>query len=79
MQFTNFSDQEFSPEEIKQLEEFRTTIEAAISNGKLSHYKIEHLKSIAFANKKLLSAELHLYRTMVLDKVECGELEYEWS
>jgi hypothetical protein len=70
MKVIYFSAQEFSPEEIEQLEKLPRTIEAAISDGKLSHDKLENIKNTAFTNKKLFLAELQLYRTMVLDKIE---------
>ena len=78
MQFEHFSAEELSPEEIKQLEKFRRMIEAAVSNGRISHYELERLKKIIFANKKIIPAAIHLYSTLVLDKIEQGELEYEW-
>jgi hypothetical protein len=78
MQVEHFSNEELSPEEIKQLEELKKIIEAAVSDGKLSHHELEQIKTIAFAHKKLFSAELQLYSKLVLDKIERGELEYEW-
>lgn len=78
MEIEHFSIEELSPEEIKQLEELKRIIEVAISDGILSHSELEHIKSIAFTHKKLLSAEIQLYSKLVLDKIERGELEYEW-
>lgn len=78
MQVEHFPNEELSPEEIEQLEALKRIIEVAVSDGKLSHDGLEHIKTIAFANKKLLSAEIHLYSKLVLDKIERGELEYEW-
>jgi PBP1b-binding outer membrane lipoprotein LpoB len=77
MKVENFSNEELSPEEIKQLEELKRIIEAAVSDGKLSCYELEHIEHIALANKKLLSAELQLYSKLILDKIDRGELEYE--
>jgi uncharacterized membrane protein YebE (DUF533 family) len=78
MQIEHFSTEERSPEEIKQLEELKRIIEAAISDGRLSHNELEHIKSVAFAHKKLLAAELQLYSKLVLEKIDRGELDYEW-
>ena len=78
MKVEHFSTEELSPEEIKQLEELRRIIEAAVSDGRLSHDELEHIENIAFAHKKLFPEGLQLYRKLVLDKIERGELEYEW-
>jgi hypothetical protein len=78
MQVEHCSNEELSLEEIEQLDKLRRIIETAVSDGKLSHYQLEHIKSIAFANKKLLLEELQLYRKLILDKIDQRELEYEW-
>ena len=78
MEVEHFSTEEPSPEEIKQLAELKRVIEAAVSDGRLSHDELERIKTIAFANKKLFSEGLRLYSRLVLDKIERGELEYEW-
>ncbi|MGA7935327.1 MAG: hypothetical protein WCA35_17390 [Kovacikia sp.] len=78
MQVEHFSHVGLLPKEIERLENLGRIIEAAASDGKLSHNELEQIKTIAFANKKLLSAEIELYSKLVLDKIERGELEYEW-
>ncbi len=78
MQVEHFSTEELSPEEIKQLEELTRMIEVAVSDGILSHSELEHIESIAFAHKKILPEGLQVYRKLVLDKIDQGELEYEW-
>jgi prefoldin subunit 5 len=78
MEVEHFSTEELSPEEIQQLEELQRIIEAAVSDGRLSHDELEKIKTIAFAHKKLFPAGLQLYRKLVLDKIDRGELEYEW-
>lgn len=78
MQVEHFPHEELSPNEIEQLEILKRVIETAISDGKLSHNELEHIKHIAFTNQKLLAAELQLYSKLVLEKIDQGELEYEW-
>ncbi|MBD1867299.1 hypothetical protein H6F88_24530 [Oculatella sp. FACHB-28] len=77
MKVEHLSTEELSPEEIKQLEELRRTIEAAISDDWLSHDELEHIKTIAFAHKKIVPEALQLYSKLV-GKINRGELEYEW-
>jgi hypothetical protein len=78
MKVEHFSTEDLSPEEIKQLEELKRVIEAAISDGRLSHDELEHIKSIAFTHKKIIPEGLQLYSKLVLDKIDRGELEYGW-
>ncbi|MBF2028591.1 MAG: hypothetical protein IGS48_17810 [Oscillatoriales cyanobacterium C42_A2020_001] len=78
MEVEHFSTTELSPEEIAQLETLKQIIETAISDGKLSHAELEHIKRIAFAHKKIIPGGLQLYSKLVLDKINRGELEYEW-
>lgn len=78
MEVEHFSTEELSPEEIKQLEELKRIIEAAISDGRLTRSELEHIKNIAFANKKILPEGIKLYSKLVLDKIDRGELEYGW-
>ncbi|NJL40312.1 MAG: hypothetical protein HC899_28865 [Leptolyngbyaceae cyanobacterium SM1_4_3] len=77
MEVENFSTEELSPEDIKQLEELRRMIEAAISDDWLSHEELEQIKSIAFAHKKIVPEALQLYSKLV-GKINRGELDYEW-
>jgi hypothetical protein len=65
MEVEDFSTQELSPEDIKQLEEFRRIIQVAISDGRISLAEQERLETIMFANKKIIPAAIHLYSTLV--------------
>jgi hypothetical protein len=78
MEVEHFSTEELLPEDIKQLEKLKRIIEAAVSDGRLSHDELEHIKRIAFAHKKIISEGLKLYSKLILEKIEQGELEYEW-
>lgn len=78
MEVEHFSAEELSPEEVKQLEELRRTIEAAISDDWLSHDELEQIKSIAFTHEKIVPEALQLYSKLV-GKINRGELEYEWQ
>jgi pyruvate-formate lyase len=78
MEVEHLSTEELSPEEVKQLEELRRTIEAAISDDWLSHDELEQIKTIAFAHQKIVPEALQLYSKLV-GKINRGELEYEWE
>ena len=65
-------------EEKQQLERLKTVINNAVADGKISRKELDDIRAATFADKKVTVAELELYRKLVLDKIETGELEYEW-
>lgn len=67
-----------TPEELRDLERLRLTIERVVSDGKVSGAEIRAIQAVYTADGKITVEELCLYRTLVLEKIEAGELEYEW-
>ena len=65
-------------EEKQHLERLKTVINNAVADGKISRKELDDIRAATFADKKVTVAELELYRKLVLDKIETGELEYEW-
>ncbi len=80
MQVTRPNAQEPTPAEAKELEAFKSVIERAIADGKLTYDEIQTIQAAELGRKKVsadqLYRELELYRTLVLEKIEKGELEY---
>ncbi|NJR59576.1 MAG: hypothetical protein HC769_12415 [Cyanobacteria bacterium CRU_2_1] len=66
MEVEHFSTEELSPEEIKQLEELKRIIEAAVSDGILSHSELEHIKNVAFAHKRYFQQNYNCTRNLYL-------------
>ena len=67
-----------TPEESRDLEKLKAIIERATADGKISRQELDAIKAAQFADGKISIAELELYRTLILERVEKGELEYEW-
>lgn len=67
-----------TPEELHDLERLRLTIERVVADGKVSGTEIRIIQAVYMADGKITVDELCLYRTLVLEKIEAGELEYEW-
>ncbi|HEY9849089.1 MAG TPA: hypothetical protein V6D28_06505 [Leptolyngbyaceae cyanobacterium] len=67
-----------TPEELAQLERLQRAIENAVADGKISRQELDNIRAVTFADRKVTVAELELYRKLVLDKIEKGELEYDW-
>lgn len=64
--------------EKQHLDRLKTVINNAVADGKISRKELDDIRAATFADKKVTVAELELYRKLVLDKIETGELEYEW-
>ncbi len=73
---------ELTPEEQQELDKFKRMIEHAVADGKISKQDIQDLqrKELSGGNKnsELLSHELELYRTLITEKLQTGELEYDY-
>ena len=69
---------EATPDELRELEKLKTVIENAIADGKLSRQELENIRLTMSADHKVTVAELELYRKMVQEKIDKGELVYDW-
>ena len=72
---------EITPEESQELEYLRVTIERAIKDGVITRIEFESIKMIMFSNKKnnpdQILRQVTLYRHLVLEKLNNGELIFE--
>ena len=70
-----------TPEELQKLERLKDIIEKAIADGKISSDEYQRIKSEIYAHGKTSTdqfyREIELYRSLVQEKLEKGELEYE--
>lgn len=64
--------------EIQKLEKLKAIIQRATADGKVTRSELETIKAMEWADGKISVEELALYRTLILEKIEKGELEYEW-
>lgn len=67
-----------TPEEVRELEKLKAMLERAIADGVITHQEFQALVAEVFAHGKpsadLLYRALELYRKMVTEKVQRGEL-----
>jgi polyhydroxyalkanoate synthesis regulator phasin len=72
-----------TPEEVRELEKLKAMLDRAMADGVITHEEFRSLVDEVFAHGKpsadLLSRALELYRTMVTEKVQRGELIGEWE
>ena len=70
-----------TPEENQELEYLRVTIERAIKDGVITRIEFESIKMIMFSNKKnnpdQILRQVTLYRKLVVEKLNNGELIFE--
>jgi uncharacterized membrane protein YebE (DUF533 family) len=78
MKFSRTSTNAPSPAELQDLEKLKAIIESAIADGKISKQEMELIRAAMNADKKVSFEELELCRTLIWEKIQAGELEYDW-
>lgn len=78
MKFSRSSTDTPSPAELQDLEKLRVLIERAIADGKVSKHEMDSIKVAMNADGKVTFEELELCRTLIWEKIQQGELEYDW-
>lgn len=78
MKNSQSNNQHSSPEELENLAKLKSVIEVAIANGVLTKDEMETIKSAIRADGKISFEELRLCRELILNKIDSGELEYDW-
>ncbi|MFM7353132.1 MAG: hypothetical protein ACKO1G_08795 [Microcystis aeruginosa] len=72
---------EITPEESQELEYLRVKIQRAIQDGVITRIEFESIKMIMFSNKKnnpdQILRQVTLYRHLVVEKMNNGELIFE--
>lgn len=68
-----------SPQDLKDLEHLKKLIEKATSDGLLSAEEMDSIKTLIRADGKVTPEEMELCQTLIWDKIQSGELEYEWG
>lgn len=67
-----------TPEEVQELAELQAVIDRAIADGALTHVDSENLRNIIFSHGETTAEQLYrkieLYRSIVTEKVQKGEL-----
>jgi len=67
-----------SPEDLENLDKLKAVIERAIADGKLTETEKQQIRTVAWSNGKITPQELELVRSMILDKLHSGELQWVW-
>jgi uncharacterized membrane protein YebE (DUF533 family) len=78
MKFSRFSTETPSPAELQDLEKLRAIIKRAVADGKLTKQEMESIQAAMRADGKVTFEELELCRELIHEKIQNGELEYDW-
>lgn len=68
-----------SREELENLDKLKAMIENFVSDGVLSQDEMVRLKAFIRADGKVSTEELELCRKLIWDKIDSGELQYDWG
>jgi len=66
-------------EDLQNLEKLKTLIEKCVADGYLSQAEIAMIKNFIKADGKVTTEELELCQKLIWDKIQSGELEYDWT
>lgn len=82
MEISRPNAQEPTPDQVQELEKLKATIDRAVADCKISGEEMEAIRQeimkSCHGSKDQLCCELELYRTMIEQKLESGELEREF-
>lgn len=78
MEISHPNQQDLTPEEQQELEKLRKVIERASADGVITRAERDVISSTMRADGKVTPEELNLIRTLVHEKVEKGELSFDY-
>jgi uncharacterized membrane protein YebE (DUF533 family) len=80
MDFSQSNAQDPTPEELKKLDNLKKLIEQAVSDGVVDGEEVEAIKREILGHRQgsaeQIRRELDLYNTLVVQKIQSGDLEY---
>lgn len=79
MEISSPNTPEPTPEQLKELEKLKAIIEHATTDGKISESEAETIKAAIRSDKKVTFEELSLVRELIYNKIDRGELQWEWD
>lgn len=79
MQVERCNAKPLTPVEQQELEKLRVVIMRAVADGVITANEITHIKATIAADGKVLIEELDLVRQLIREKVDRGEIVYDWS
>ncbi|HEY9672938.1 MAG TPA: hypothetical protein V6D11_15955 [Waterburya sp.] len=79
MKFSRSSTNEPSASELQDLEKLKAIFARAVADGKVTKQEMDTIRAAMAADNKVTFEELELCRQLIWEKIQNGELEYDWS
>ncbi|UZQ53719.1 hypothetical protein OOK60_14630 [Trichothermofontia sichuanensis B231] len=67
-----------TPEELEDLEKLKAVIDRAVADGKITQGELAQIRSLTIHDGKITPQEVELYRTLIIEKINKGELTWGW-
>ncbi|TVQ48098.1 MAG: hypothetical protein EA365_02255 [Gloeocapsa sp. DLM2.Bin57] len=71
--------QPLTKEDLQNLDKLKALIEKCVSDGYLSQDEMKMIKDFIRADGKVTTEELELCQKLIWDKIQSGELQYDWT
>lgn len=67
-----------TPEELEDLEKLKAVIDRAVADGKITQGELAQMRAVVTHDGKITPQEVELYRTLIIEKINKGELSWGW-
>ncbi|WP_448573619.1 hypothetical protein [Trichothermofontia sp.] len=67
-----------TPEELEDLDKLKAVIDRAVADGKITQGELAQIRQVATHDGKITPQEMELYRTLIIEKINKGELSWGW-
>lgn len=79
MQVERYNAKPLTPAEQQELEKLKVVINRAVADGVITPSEVTMIKATIAADGKVLIEELDLVRELIREKIDRGEIVYDWS
>ncbi|WP_448561734.1 hypothetical protein [Trichothermofontia sp.] len=66
-----------TPEELEDLDKLKAVIDRAVADGKITQGELAQIRQVVTHDGKITPQEVKLYRTLIIEKINTGELAWD--
>jgi len=66
-----------TPEELADLDKLKAVIDRAVADGKVTQGELAQIRQVVTHDGKITPQEVELYRTLIIEKINKGELAWD--
>lgn len=67
-----------TPEELEDLDKLKAVIDRAVADGKITQGELAQIRQVVTHDGKITPQEVELFRTLIIEKINQGELTWGW-